>query len=150
MRVRVVSAALVFLAVLAVLVAAGCAAPDRLDVGDSTRFTLRELAEDDRYGVLGVAPLRVERGDPDELAGVAPGGGTPYFVTIGFASGRPSAVTGLDDTGAEHQPLDAATAGRLRPCVVETDGYTQCRIFVVPPGTELVGLVIQDVAWPVG
>ena len=145
MRAGVVSAA------LAVLVAAGCAAPDRLGVGDSTRFTVRDLAEDaDRYGALGVAPLRVERGDPDELAEVVPGAGTPYYVTIGFASGRPSAVTGLDDTGAEHPPLDAATAGRLRPCVVETHGYAQCRVYVMPPGTELVGLALQDVAWPVG
>ena len=132
MRVRVVSAALVFLAVLAVLVAAGCAAPDRLDVGDSTRFTLRELAEDDRYGVLGVAPLRVERGDPDELAGVAPGGGTPYFVTIGFASGRPSAVTGLDapaPSTSRWTPRPRAGCGRAssRPTRTRSAGSSSCR-----------------------
>lgn len=132
------------------VVLAGCAAPDQLDLGDSTPFTVRELADDPRYGTLGVAPLRVERGDPAELAGVVPGGGTPYYVTIGFASGRPSAVTGIDDTGAEHEPLTAGTANELRPCAVHTGGYAQCRVYVLPPGVELVGFAFQDVAWPVG
>lgn len=139
-------------AVLAVVGLAGCAAQDELIAGKAAPYDLPTTGDGDRYGTFGITPLRVLRGDPEELTGTlvddgtpAPAG-TPYYVTIGFASGRPSQVNGIDSLGGEHPPLRVVADGGLRPCVVDTSWYAQCRIYVMPPGTALIGLALGDVS----
>jgi hypothetical protein len=143
-------------AVLTVAWLAGCATHG--DVGDvrtgeTPPYALPAGADDaDRYGAFGVAPLRVVRGSPTELTvtlaegGVPAPAGTPHYVTVGFAAGRPSPVDAIDSLGGEHPALRVLAAGGLRPCEVDVAGYAVCRVYVMPPGTELVGLVLRDMS----
>lgn len=139
-------------AVLTVVGLTGCAVPDGLAEGAAAPYELPMAGDGGHYGTFGVTPLRVVRGEPAELTGTlvddgtpAPPG-TPYYVTIGFASGRPSQVNGIDSLGAEHPPLRVVADGGLRPCVVDTSWYAQCRIYVMPPGTALIGLALGDMS----
>lgn len=139
-------------AVLTVVGLTGCAAPDALVAGQTTPYELPMTGDGDHYGTFGITPLKVVRGKPEELTGTlvddgepAPAG-TPYYLTIGFASGRPSPVNGIDSLGGEHPALRVVADGGLRPCVVDTSWYAQCRIYVMPPGTELIGLALGDVS----
>jgi hypothetical protein len=143
----------VLMAVLTAVALAGCA-PDHVAIGEAARYVVPTLDSDDagRYGRFGVSPLSVREGKPAELTGTLVDGGvpapagTPYYVTIGFASGMPRPVNGIDSGGVEHPPLTVVFAGALRPCEVMTTGYAQCRIYVMPPGTSLIGLVLTDMS----
>jgi hypothetical protein len=142
-----------FVAVLTLVGLAGCATRNDVAAGETARYELPTWSDDaDRYGSVGVAPLRVVRGEPGELAGTLVEGGepapagTPYYVTIGFAAGRPTPVDAIDSRGAEHPPLRVMAPGGLRPCEVDAPAYASCLVYVVPPGAELIGLALRDMS----
>lgn len=118
-------------ATVTVLAAAltGCAA--MISAGEPGTVVVREAAEEeytDRYGSLGSAILSV---DVD---------GRTYQVTMGA---RARVVLGIDSAGGYHEPREKGCVDRL-PLP-----HTVCRVFEVPPGTTLVGVVLRDVYWPV-
>jgi hypothetical protein len=85
-------------------------------------------ASEERYGSLGSAVLSV----------VADG--STYEVTMGA---RARVVLGVDSAGGYHEPRKK---GCTEPLPLP---YTICRVFEVPPGTTLTGVVLRDVYWPV-
>jgi hypothetical protein len=143
----------VLIAAMTAVVLSGCA-PHHVITGEPARYVVPTLDSDDagRYGRYGVSPLSVRAGEPAELTGTLVDGGapapagTPYYVTIGFADGMPRRLDGIDSAGVAHPPLVVLAEGALRPCEVTTSGYAQCRIYVMPPGTELIGLTLADVS----
>ncbi len=117
-------------ATVTVLAAAltGCAA--KVSAGEPGTVVVRETSEEDadRYGSLGSAILWV---DVD---------GQTYQVTMGA---RARIVLGIDSDGGYHEPREKGCVDRL-PLP-----HTICRVYEVPPGTTLVGVVLRDVHWPV-
>lgn len=123
------NARLVALVTVLVVTLTGCAA--MVSTGESGNVVVREASEEeyaDRYGSLGSAVLSV----------VADG--RTYQVTMGA---RARVVLGIDSDGGYHEPREKGCVDTL------SLPFTVCRVFEVPPGTTLVGVVLRDVYWPV-